>query len=224
VNARSIVNKIEALNELIIDVQSDILPFTETWLTPTNGDSNLASCCPPFFSAVHQPRASRKGGRVAIIFKLTISVRRYSHSTFNSFNRPAQQGTLIDCSLSCRPSVNLLSIDHQAHLSPFFATNLNLSLNKLPLATRSFSLSAISTWASETNPTKWQNNYSTERQQAFGLSQLVTSATHNGGSILDLVFARSSDDLVCSTSVLGYFSDHQPVLVSLSSCAHVFHL
>ena len=41
VNDRSIVNKIEALNELIIDAQPDILPFTETWLTPTNRDNNL---------------------------------------------------------------------------------------------------------------------------------------------------------------------------------------
>ncbi len=52
--------------------------------------------------------------------------------------------------------------------------------------------------------------------EAFGLSQLVTSATHEGGSIHDLVFTRSSDDLVRGTSVLGYFSDHRPVLVSLS--------
>lgn len=58
VNARPIVNKIEALNELIIDAQLDILAITETWLTPTNGDHNLASCCPLGFSAVHQPRFS----------------------------------------------------------------------------------------------------------------------------------------------------------------------
>ena len=37
-NARSIVNKIEALNELVLDTQPDILAITETWLTPTNGD------------------------------------------------------------------------------------------------------------------------------------------------------------------------------------------
>jgi hypothetical protein len=52
--------------------------------------------------------------------------------------------------------------------------------------------------------------------EAFGLSQLVTSATHESGSILDLVFTRFSDDLVRGTSVLGFFNDHRPVLVSLS--------
>ena len=52
--------------------------------------------------------------------------------------------------------------------------------------------------------------------EVFGLSQLVTSATHEGGSILDLVFTRPSDVLVRDTSVLGFFSDHRPVLVSLS--------
>jgi hypothetical protein len=95
VNARSIVNKIKSFNELIIDAQPDILAITETWLTPTNGDHDLTSCCPPGFLAVHHPRTSRWGGGVAIIFKSTISVRRHSHSTFNSFE-------LIDCSLSCR--------------------------------------------------------------------------------------------------------------------------
>ncbi len=133
VNARSIVNKIEALNEPIIDVQPGIVAITVTWLTPTNGDHDLVSCCPPGFSLVHQPRASRKGGGVAIIFKSTISVRRRSHSTFNSFE-------LIDCCiLSCRPSaMRLLVVYRPPHLSPFSVMNFHLSLNKSPSATRSF--------------------------------------------------------------------------------------
>jgi hypothetical protein len=103
-NARSIVNKIEALNELVLDGQPDILAITETWLTPKNGDHELAACCPSGFSGVHQPRASRRGGGVAAIFKWTISVRRHSHPPFNSFE-------LIDCSLSFRPrAIRLLVI------------------------------------------------------------------------------------------------------------------
>jgi hypothetical protein len=54
-NARSIVNKIEALNELVLDAQPDILAITETWLTPTNIDHELAACFPTEFSAFHQP-------------------------------------------------------------------------------------------------------------------------------------------------------------------------
>ena len=73
-NDRSIVNKIEALNELIIDAQPDILPFTETWPTPTNGDNNLVlSTC------VHVE--------------------------------------LIDCSLSCRPSVIHLLVVYRSPAS-----------------------------------------------------------------------------------------------------------
>ena len=57
---------------------------------------------------------------------------------------------------------------------------------------------------------------------AFGFSQLVASATHESGSTLDLVFSRSSDELVRSTSVLGFFSDHRSVLVSVSCRASRF--
>lgn len=66
-----------------------------------------------------------------------------------------------------------------------------------------------------------------DHTEAFGLSQLVTSATHEGGSILDLVFTMSSDDLVRGTSVLGYFSDHRRIDQFLSHCPvehHAFHL
>ena len=56
----------------------------------------------------------------------------------------------------------------------------------------------------------------------FGLSQLVAAATHESGSILDLVFARMSDDIVRTTNVLGFFSDHRSVLVSLSCRAPRF--
>ena len=50
----------------------------------------------------------------------------------------------------------------------------------------------------------------------------MASATHESGSTLDLVFSRSSDELVRSTSVLGFFSDHRSVLVSVSCRASRF--
>ncbi|EFX61861.1 hypothetical protein DAPPUDRAFT_68577, partial [Daphnia pulex] len=209
-NARSIVNKIEALNELVSDARPDILAITETWLTPTNGDHELAACCPSGFSAVHQPRASRRGGGVAVIFKSTISVRRHSHPTFNSFE-------LIDCSLSLRPiAIRLLVVyrppasSHSVFRDEFSSLLEQIALtNEKLLIVGDFNLSI----RDQPDDAAQRLLDSTE---AFGLSQLVTSATHEGGSILDLVFTRSSDDLVRGTSVLGFFSDHRPVLVSLS--------
>ena len=40
----------------------------------------------------------------------------------------------------------------------------------------------------------------------FGLSQLVATATHESGSILDLVFARMSDDRVRATALCWFLS------------------
>ena len=74
-NARLIVNKSAPLGELLNDVQPGILAITETWLTPTYGDNDLVACCPPGYSSVHVPRATGRGGGVALLFNSTIAFR-----------------------------------------------------------------------------------------------------------------------------------------------------
>ena len=95
-NARSIVNKSAPLGELLNDVQPDIVAITETWLTRTHGDNDLAACCPPGYSSAHVPRATGRGGGVALLFKSTIAVHRHTCHDFTSFE-------LLDCSLSLHP-------------------------------------------------------------------------------------------------------------------------
>ncbi len=100
----SIVNKCELLSELATDIQPDIIAITETWLSPEHGDHDLSVCCPSGYSAVHVPRASRRGGGLALMIKTTIIVRLNAYPAFQTFE-------LLDCSVSLKPcSVRILVV------------------------------------------------------------------------------------------------------------------
>ncbi len=215
-NARSILNKSEALSELFNDVQPDVVAITETWLTPTHGDRDLAACCPPGFSAVHAPRSIGRGGGVALIFKTTIAVRRHAHSAFDSFE-------LLDCSLSFRTtSIRLLVVYRPpSSLQSVFREEFSSLLEQIALSNEKLLIVGDFNLCIRDKPDDTALKF-LDITDAFGLSQLVESATHESGSTLDLVFARTSDDLVRATSVLGFFSDHCCVLTALSCCAPRF--
>ena len=215
-NARSIVNKSAPLGELLNDVQPDIVAITETWLTPTHGDNDLAACCPPGYSSVHVPRATGRGGGVALLFKPTIAVHRHTCHDFTSFE-------LLDCSLSLHPTPIRLLVAYrppntsQAVFREEFSSLLELTAltKERLLIVDDFNLGIRETPADAALRLL-------DIADIFGLSQLVAAATHESGSILDLVFARMSDDIVRTTNVLEFFSDHRSVLVSLSCRAPRF--
>ena len=212
INARSIINKCELLSELATDIQPDIIAITETWLSPEHGDHDLLACCPSGYSAVHAPRASRRGGGLALIFKTTITVRLNANPVFQTFE-------LLDCSISLKPcSLRILVVyrppsSSKASFLEEFASLLEQATltNEKFLIVGDFNLGIRTHVPSDTTALRLLDLI-----DAFGLSQLVTSATHESGSILDLVIARASDQFVHATNVLGFFSDHRTIVVFLS--------
>jgi hypothetical protein len=107
------------------------------------------------------------------------------------------------------------SKDHHRHLILFFCNEFSSLLKQIALTNEKLLIVGHFNLSIRDKPDDAEKRL-LDNTEAFGLQQLFTSATHEGGSILDLVFTRSSDDLVHGTSVLGFFSDHRPVLVSLS--------
>ena len=212
INARSIINKCELLSELATDIQPDIIAITETWLSPEHGDHDLLACCPSGYSAVHAPRASRRGGGLALIFKTTITVRLNANPVFQTFE-------LLDCSISLKPcSLRILVVyrppsSSKASFLEEFASLLEQATltNEKLLIVGDFNLGIRTHVPSDTTALRLLDLI-----DAFGLSQLVTSATHESGSILDLVIARASDQFVHATNVLGFFSDHRTIVVFLA--------
>ncbi len=162
-----------------------------------------------WFLGRSQIRASRKGGGVAVIFKSTICVRHLSHPTVNSFK-------LIDSSLSLRPIVIHLFVVLRplASSQSVFRYQLSFLLEQISLTNEKLLIVGDFKLSIRNKPDDAAQRF-LENTEAFGFSQLVTSATDEGGSILDLVFTRSSVDLFRGTSVFGYFSNHRQVVVSL---------
>lgn len=136
------------------------------------------------------------------------SVRRHSHSPFNSFE-------LIDFCLYCRPTAirQLVVYRPPASSKSVFHDEFSSLLEQITLSNEKLLIVSDFNLGIRDQPDDAAQRL-LDSTESFGLSQLVTSSTHDGGSILDLVFARSSDHLlVCNISVFGNFSDHRPVLV-----------
>lgn len=68
-NARSVINKPELLENLIIDHEPHLAAITETWLTPDVFDHEFA---PPNYSVIRKDRPTRGGG-VALLIKKGLS-------------------------------------------------------------------------------------------------------------------------------------------------------
>ena len=68
VNARSMLDKVPALSDLVTSKGVDLLGITETWLTTKETSADLAEMTPPppGFTFFHESRALRKGGGVGL--------------------------------------------------------------------------------------------------------------------------------------------------------------
>lgn len=71
-HARSVINKTENLESIIIAHKPHIIIITESWLHNTITDSEIA---PPYYKVHRQDRDSR-GGEAAILFSESLSVSR----------------------------------------------------------------------------------------------------------------------------------------------------
>lgn len=79
INARSIVNKVIALEHLLLTYCPHILILTETWLNDEIHDSESV---PPGYNIIRKDRGSRGGG-VAIILKSGIPYRQLHFDNTN---------------------------------------------------------------------------------------------------------------------------------------------
>lgn len=69
VNARSMVNKLDAIESLLVGLEPDFLAITETWLNTDVKDDDVT---PPNYTIIRKDRATRGGG-VAIMIKKDIA-------------------------------------------------------------------------------------------------------------------------------------------------------
>lgn len=74
-NARSALNKVQPLEDLLLLYEPDIVAITETWLSPNVLDHEFAS---PSYAVIRKDRPSRGGG-VALLIRRSISYSLMPH-------------------------------------------------------------------------------------------------------------------------------------------------
>ena len=94
------LNKPIALQEFITDHKIDILPLSETWLSPDSLPSTLNSLTPSDFSLIHSPRPHGTGGGLAVIYRSCLNVKKISLPVFSSFESLCIQLTIASSSFT----------------------------------------------------------------------------------------------------------------------------
>jgi exonuclease III len=210
VNSRSLLNKLEKLDDEIAKSKLDIIAVTETHF---KDDSHLEKARPKGFKGVHEPRRDgRRGGGVAIFYRDDIKLTRHSLVKNKSFE-------YIDVSLDIGSGkkIRLLNIYRPGKYGSSkvvfleeFKTLLRESMEgkeKL-LITGDFNLHVENP---DNNDQKFQKLI-----ESNSLIQHIKKATHQDGGILDLIITRASDSLVENVQVdEEFFSDHKFIKCTL---------
>ena len=177
--------------------------LTETWLGQDNSTAVLTESAPPNFSFMSECRTQKKGGGVAILFNDSLQCKKISYGKFNSFEYVALQSKS-----SCRatfvtiyrpPKYNAEFFDEFAKLLSIVCIDFdcvvlvgdfNIHVDNLDDGSTKELLNILDN---------------------FGLSQHVTSSTHNKGHILDLIISKGLNisEVVVTDIAL---SDHYCVL------------
>ena len=84
-NTRSVNRKELSIKDYVSENDIDILAITETWLQENNNDFSIAEMCPIRYQFHHVTRKNTRGGRVGLLLKKHIKVKKQSQKEFCSF-------------------------------------------------------------------------------------------------------------------------------------------
>jgi len=210
VNARSVRNKTTTLNDFICENDIDILAITETWLSADNDGAVISSLLPNGYAIHQNPRLSRGGGGLALIFKSSIKVERQKQFNYTSFE-------YLDCIVKLSKEFRIILVYRPPNnslqsqfIDEFSDLGNNLASSRLePIFLGDFNCHI-----------DIKDNIFSARfcdlLKAHTLIQHVDLATHNRGHTLDLVITREGGLSVNNVDVTDkLISDHFPVNFSL---------
>lgn len=199
--------------DFLVDNNVHILFVTETWLTDQNNHTT-ALIKEHGYKIYHHFRKEKTGGGVAVIYKASLKLVRVFHNQSELFESISvkvklQDGTSVLTSCLYRPpgSMRHFLSDFEEFIADIFTRfekiiicgDLNIHLDKI-----------------SAHSTEFQNIIS-----SYGLNQLVASATHKAGHILDPVISSHKMVSKASVEVWDYVRhlfpscDHFPVVFSL---------
>lgn len=212
-NGRSIANKSQQLEEVLLLYDPHLLAVTETWLSPNITDSEII---PPSHKIVRRDREGRGGG-VAIIAKKEVDIIRLE-------NIPEHES--IWCEIRYRIISTLFGVVYRPPNSPvsyieLLANYLDrmLTPNKKCVLTGDFNLPGIDWNALAISGYHDVESARLLLDSAFfhDLKQIVTvptRVTETTQSILDLIFIKDFPG-DCTVSTANGIADHKLVNLNL---------
>ncbi|XP_064421669.1 uncharacterized protein LOC135359587 [Latimeria chalumnae] len=179
----------------------DLACITETWLDDSAA-SVLAAAIPQGFLVIHCPRLHRRGGGVAICFRSNFKCTRTLWKDTSSFEHMIA---------TCGAGVNLriLLIYRPPRWNAEFLNEFSELISWLVLESSNLIvLGDFNTRFNDSSDTLAVELF--RLMQALGFSQSVSSATHEGGHMLDLIFSRGISISACLVNLIAW-SDHHLV-------------
>ena len=209
-NAGSLQNKLDDFLSLLEDEELDVAAVTETWMT-SQKNNTTAELRERGYNIYHFNRDDKKGGGVALIFKNDFKLNSGNTYHFESFE-------CILVSIACTHSrqVNFIVVYRHCEVTPSlfltefykFVETIFINLNNF-IVLGDFNLHVNL----KCNPTimKFYEILST-----FSLTQLVHSATHKLGNILDLIIHSCNTNIRDVHIDFNNRSDHAYVFFKIS--------
>ncbi|KAJ3600632.1 hypothetical protein NHX12_031612 [Muraenolepis orangiensis] len=216
-NVRSMAKakRAQAISDIIVQNDLDVLLTTETWLKLSNFESVLQDACPPNFTFYHQSRDGRRGGGVGIQHTTSYRGEQIWFSNITTFEYVA----VVLENDEWEVPVLLVNVYFPPGYSRGefhnFLSDFEMLLCDIDgvydhvIFTGDFNIHVDQGMQSSTI-----EFYFLLKQ--FGLEQHVDTQTHNRGHTLDLVLTRNVDvsDLIVFDP---HISDHSIVIFKLSS-------
>ena len=97
-NVRSLRNKTTVFQDFVLDHGLDVVCICETWLTSCD-DAVIADLRPEGFTFKHLPRASRRGGGIALLFRDELKLTVKPLPTYESFETMMCTLTVVSTSV-----------------------------------------------------------------------------------------------------------------------------
>ena len=202
-------NKTQAICDLILENDVDVLCITETWLKGNITDSGIISeLTPDGFITESVPRATRGGG-VAVVARKHLSLKTLTACDYTTFE-------CIDCQLETQPRMRILLVYRAPCASiSVFIQELEELLEKLTcVGGELLILGDFNVHFEDSNCN--QSGQLKDLCNSFGLVQHVHGPTHRHGHTLDLLFTKSECSLSLDLDVQDLcISDHSAVFCNL---------
>ena len=215
INTRSLRSNANIICDFVQEHDMDIVCVTETWLSVR--DANSCTSTIPGYTLEHIPRCNRNGGGVGVFFKDGFRLASSKPWPADSFECMEVVFSRLTASSALR-----LFVIYRPPSSGRYATPFSTFLVEFRYLVAHASMQQAGLALLGDFNVKYGNGDNKDARdfaallEDSNLIQLVSSATHIKGNILDLVIAPATDSVISDVSVGALLTDHHAIVCHLN--------